>query len=296
MKDQNTIGHLTAIVTVLFWGTTFISTKVLLVDFAPLEILFFRFVMGTAALWLAYPHRMKGTTAKQELTFLAAGFSGVSLYYLFENMALTYTLASNVGVVVSAAPFFTAILAQIFLKGEEKLKGNFFIGFIVAMTGISLISFNGAKMELNPIGDLLAVGAAILWAFYSIFIRKINGYGYPTIQATRKIFVYGILGMLPLMPFSDFHLGLERFYNPVYVFNFFFLGLGASAVCFVTWNFATKVLGVLKSSVYIYLVPVVTVVFSVLILHEKITMMAVLGTILTLSGLVVSELKIGKKK
>ena len=62
-------------------------------------------------------------------------------------MALTYTFASNVGVVVSAAPFFTAILAKIFLKGEERLKGNFFVGFVVAMAGISLISFNGAKMS-----------------------------------------------------------------------------------------------------------------------------------------------------
>lgn len=296
MKNQNMMGHLTAMLTVLLWGTTFISTKILLVEFSPLEILFFRFVMGTVALTVICPRPMRGTTLRQELTFLAAGLSGVSLYYLFENVALTYTFASNVGVVVSAAPFFTAILAKIFLKGEERLKGNFFVGFVVAMAGISLISFNGAKMHLNPLGDLLAAGAALLWAFYSIFIRKINTYGYSTVQMTRRIFLYGILGMLPMLPFSEFRLGPERFGNPVYVFNFLFLGLGASAMCFATWNFATKMLGVLKSSVYIYLVPVVTMVTSVLVLHEKITVMAAAGAALTLLGLVISEMRTGDKK
>lgn len=108
--DQNkATGHLSALLTILIWGTTFISTKVLLVDFQPIEILFFRFVMGLFALLVVYPHRMKGTTGKQELTFVFAGLCGVCLYYLLENIALTYTMASNVGVIISVAPFFTAI-------------------------------------------------------------------------------------------------------------------------------------------------------------------------------------------
>ena len=83
-------------------------------DFQPIEILFFRFVMGLIALLLVCPHRMRGTTRRQELTFAAAGLCGVCLYYLLENIALTYTMASNVGVIISVAPFFTAILANIF--------------------------------------------------------------------------------------------------------------------------------------------------------------------------------------
>lgn len=73
MEQTKAAGHLPAFLTILIWGTTFISTKVLLVDFQPVEILFFRFVMGLLALLVVYPHRMKGTTGKQELTFAAAG-------------------------------------------------------------------------------------------------------------------------------------------------------------------------------------------------------------------------------
>ena len=77
MVQNKTIGHLSALLTILIWGTTFISTKVLLVDFQPVEILFFRFVMGLLALLVVYPHRMKGTMRKQELTFVVAGLCGV---------------------------------------------------------------------------------------------------------------------------------------------------------------------------------------------------------------------------
>lgn len=105
MTNKTAAGHLAALVTILIWGTTFISTKVLLQDFQPIEILFFRFVLGLIALFLVYPHPLKGTSLRQELTFAAAGLSGVCLYYLLENIALTYTMASNVGVIISVAPF-----------------------------------------------------------------------------------------------------------------------------------------------------------------------------------------------
>ncbi len=105
MESESAKGHLTALLTVVIWGTTFISTKVLLNDFLPVEILIVRFVIGFGALWLACPHTLKNTGARRELTFAAAGLCGICLYYLLENIALTYTMASNVGVIISVAPF-----------------------------------------------------------------------------------------------------------------------------------------------------------------------------------------------
>lgn len=273
----------------MIWGTTFISTKIFLVDFRPIEFLFFRFVMDLLMLSIISPHRLTGTSHKQELTFAAPGFCGICRYYLLENIALTYTMASNVGVIISVAPFFTAILSHLFLKEEGRLRVKFFGGFAVAMAGIFLISFNGAKLELNPAGDLLALLAAFVWACYSILTKRISSYGYSTILTTRRVFLYGILFMIPAMFLLDFHLELGRFVNPTYLINIIFLGLGASALCFVSWNFAVKILGTVKTSVYIYMVPVITVVTSVLILHEKITGLSILGTLLTLTGLFLSE-------
>lgn len=296
MNNKNTLGHISAILTVLIWGTTFISTKVLLTHFTPIEILFFRFSLGFIALLLIYPHKLVLTDKKQEKLFMLAGLCGVTLYFLFENIALTYSFASNIGVIVSISPFITGILTHFFLK-QEKLKLSFFLGFFVSITGVALISFNGSTvLKLNPIGDILAVLAAATWSIYSIVTKKISDYQYNTIQVTRRIFFYGLIFMLPALFFFDFHIGIDRFKEPLLLFNILFLGFGASAVCFVTWNLSLKLLGVLKTSVYIYAVPVITVAFSAFILKEKITSIAMVGTFLTLAGLFISENRINIKK
>lgn len=289
MDKKAAAGHIAALITIVIWGTTFISTKILLADFTPIEILFFRFLLGLLVLIAVYPKRLRIKDKKQELTFAAAGLCGICLYYLLENIALTYTMASNVGVIISVAPFFTAVLSHIFLKTEEKLKARFFVGFIVAMTGICLISFSGSELKLNPVGDILAVVAAFVWAVYSLLTRN-------TIQTTRRIFTYGILFMIPFLFAFDFNLDMQKFVKPEYALNLIYLGLGASALCFVTWNYAVKVLGAVKTSVYIYIVPVITVVTSVIVLKEEITWIAAIGIGLTLIGLFLSESKLKFKK
>lgn len=294
MNNKNMLGHLTAFISIFVWGTTFISTKVLLREFAPVEILVLRFSLGLFALLLAYPHRLKITDRKQELLFAGAGISGVTLYFLFENIALTYTSASNVGVIISVAPFFTAILANRFLDGE-KLRLNFLIGVIAALVGTVLISFDGSNtLSLNPMGDILALLAAVVWAIYSILTRKISEYGYNTIQTTRRVFTYGLLFMIPALFFMDFHLELSNFTKPIYLLNLLYLGLGASALCFVTWSVAVRILGAVKTSFYIYMVPVVTIITSVIILKETFTLVLGVGTALILAGLFISQ-NVGQK-
>lgn len=294
--SKTTTGHIAAMITIVIWGTTFISTKILLVDFTPIEILFFRFLLGLLVLIIVYPKRLKLKDRKQELTFAAAGLCGICLYYLLENIALTYTMASNVGVIISIAPFFTAVLSHIFMKTEERLKAQFFVGFFVAMVGICLISFNGRELELNPIGDILAVVAALVWSVYSLLTRKISSYGYNTVQTTRRIFTYGIVFMLPFLFVFDFNLDIQKVVKPEYALNLIYLGIGASALCFVTWNYAVKMLGAVKTSVYIYMVPVITVATSVIVLKEKITWVSAIGTIFTLIGLFLSESRLKIKK
>lgn len=291
-RKREVTGHVLAVITILIWGTTFISTKILLQSISPIEILFLRFMIGILALYLVYPHRLKTESRNQELYFAAAGFCGVMLYYLLENIALTYTFASNVGIIISIAPFFTAILAHFFLDGE-KLKPQFFVGFVVALFGIFLISFNGYEtLKLNPLGDILAVLAAVVWATYSVLTRKISEFHYNMVQTTRRIFLYGLLFMIPALFIFGFHPRMTVLIKPVNLFNILFLGLGASAICFVSWNSSVKILGAVKTSVYIYMVPVITVVTSILVLHEKVTGIAIFGIALTLIGLLLSEKKI----
>ncbi|MNH96080.1 putative amino-acid metabolite efflux pump [compost metagenome] len=291
-EHKTATGHSLALLTILIWGTTFISTKILLIDFMPVEILFFRFLLGYVVLILIYSRPLRTESFREELLFMAAGLCGVTLYFLVENIALVYTLASNVGVIVSIAPFLTAVLAQFFLEGE-KLHGQFLFGFGIALTGIVLIGLNGSFiLKLNPLGDLLAFLAPVVWAIYSVLMRRISQRNYHAIGSTRRVFFYGLLFMIPALFLFEFHLDLGRLGDIENIFNMLFLGLGASALCFVTWNRAVGLLGAVKTSVYIYLVPVITVAASVLILQEQITWVTGLGTGLTLLGSLISGRKI----
>lgn len=198
-------------------------------------------------------------------------------------------MVSNVGVIVSVSPFFTAIFSRIILK-DTQIKKSFFIGFIVSLFGVFLISFNGiTNFKISPIGDFLAFGAALVWSLYSILVKKISEFGYDTIQTTKRIFFYGILFMLPLTQLFDFHWNFSRFLLPTNLFNILYLGIGASGLCFITWNLAIKILGTVKTSLYIYLVPIITVLCSVIFLGEQLTVISIIGMSLTLTGLFISE-------
>lgn len=280
-------GHLFALFTVGVWGLTFVSTKVLLVGFSPVEILFYRFLIGFLALWVMRPRHIKLGGWRQELLFVGAGLTGVVLYFLFENIALTCTSASNVGVIVAVNPFFTAILSSLFLR-DEKLHATFFIGFVVAIVGIAIISWDGLGSG-SAWGDFLAVCAAAVWAVYAVLTRKISALSDDTIQLTKRTFAWGLVLMIPALFLLDFQFGFDRFLDPVMAGNLLFLGLGASAACFATWGIAVKVLGAVKTSAYIYLVPVITVSASVVILGEPLTPQIIIGVILTCAGLVLSE-------
>ncbi|MCI9884686.1 DMT family transporter [Bacillus altitudinis] len=297
MKNKQLLGHLAAMFTIFLWGSTFISTKILLTAFSPTEILFFRFFIGYLALMIIYPFTMKVQSKKHEGMFALAGLCGVVLYYFLENVALTYTFASNAGVISSVVPCFSFLLAYFLLK-DEPLHSRFFIGFFIAMTGIVLISMNGmTTFQLNPLGDALALTATIVWAFYSILSKMINQYGYHIIQVTRRVFFYGLLWMIPLIWHFKVRLDWERLTNPSFAFHLLFLGVFASAICFLTWSFSVKTIGVVKSSMYIYGVPIITMIISMIVLHESLTFMSGLGTALTLGGLLLSDKKsAGRKK
>lgn len=281
-------GHLAALFSILVWGVTFVSTKILLQDFSPLEILFMRFLLGWLALFAMCPKWLAPQGLRMEFIFACAGLSGVTLYFLFENVALTYSLASNVGVIVTASPLFTALLAWIFLK-EIKPGLCFLAGFGLAMCGISLMTFNGARLQISPLGDFLALLAALAWSVYTLLTRRLAAHGYGSIIATRRIFFYGLVFMLPLMAIEGFSVSIQELAKPANYGNLLFLGLGASALCFATWTFSIRQLGAVRTSVYIYLVPLVTVVAAAIVLHENLSFLSFAGMFMTITGLILAE-------
>ena len=290
MNTNKTLrGHLAASFCIFIWSITFISTKLLLADFSPTEILFFRFLLAYAMLLILSPRPILPRLDRQEALYAGAGLCGVTLYFLLQNIGLTYTTASNAGVIVCIAPMFTAVVSRVFGIGEP-IRKKFVGGFLLAILGCALISFNGSfVLSLNPLGDFLMLAAALSWALYCNLLTLADNGRLPLLQSTRKVFFYGLLFMLPVLPLTDFQWNFARFSTPENLFNMLFLGLLASGICFLAWNYAVGILGSVKCAVYIYANPVVTIFFAALILGESLTWISATGTILTLTGMVISE-------
>lgn len=288
MTKNKIILNLLALITVIIWSTTFIFSKILLNTFTPLEVMFYRFVIAYFILLIIYPKFHKIKSLKEESIFLICGITGGSLYFLTENSAIKISQVSNVGLILATAPIITALLAHFFTKGE-RLNKNLIYGFIIAISGVFLVMFNGSfLLKLNPAGDILALFAAISWSVYSI-LTKTFGSKYNHLYLTRKIFFYALITMIPFLGTSEFNFSINKLLNINIILNLLFLGIVASSLCYVIWNFTVNKLGVIKTNNYIYLIPAFTLIFSILILHEKIIQYSALGAFLIFLGVYVSE-------
>lgn len=296
MRNSLFLGHLLAFFTVLVWGSTFSVTKVLLEDFDAIEILFIRFFIAYWFLFVLHFRGIKWGGWRLEILFASAGLSGSCLYFLLENVALNYTSASNASLLVAISPLFTALLSALFL--QKKIGRYFFIGAILAFVGVGLVVFRGEfSFHINAFGDILCLCAGLVWSVYTILMGRIFIVckSQNALSITRKVFFYGLAFTLPflLLHFytgnGDFDKVLEGMQNLNNLTMLAFLGLLASALCYVSWNEALKHLGLIKASAYIYSVPVIGVIIAVLSLGESLNIFIVIGGFLVMKGLFLSQ-------
>ena len=292
--------HLLALATVAVWGVTFVSTKVLIgAGMQPAAIFVCRFVLAYIGLWIYMiatrePFRIWNGW-KDEGVFLILGISGGSFYFLTENTALAHTQASNVAFLVCSAPLFTAILTLLysrfgksrFARSLEKVRLGWPLvgGTLLALGGMALMVFEGKKVQLSATGDLLAIGAALCWAVYSLFMGQITR-EYGTLTATRKVFFYGLVTILPFLNGCADSFSADILCKTAVWGNLLFLGLIASLVCFLAWNVVIEKLGNVTSTNYVYLNPIFTLLTAMALLGERMTLPAAIGSIAILAGVI----------
>ena len=281
--------HFLAAVVVLIWGCTFINSKVLLNHgMEAHEIYALRFLFAYVCILFISPLNLWSESWQDELRMFVLGITGGTLYFITENEAVRIGYVNNVSFIVCTAPMVTTLLALIFIK-EVKATRNLVVGTILATLGVGFVIFNGHfVLNLNPLGDMLALCACLCWAIYSILLKNVSE-KYSAVFITRKVFFYGLVTVLPVFIFSPWHFSLNSFMRPVVWGNLLFLGFVASFMCFVLWSWVSKQLGALVASNYIYLNPISTVVFSAIFLGETMTPMAFIGSSMILFGVYLSN-------
>ncbi|MBE6260498.1 MAG: DMT family transporter [Prevotella sp.] len=293
-SERRILYHMVAFLVVAIWGSTFVFTKLLLLGgFSPAQIFTLRFLIAYAVLlifclWKGI--RWVADTWKDELLMMGLGITGGSLYFMAENEAMNHTTTTNTSLIVCLCPLFASLLIGLFYK-SERLNRTQIIGTLLAATGLVVVVLNGHfVLHLSPLGDSLAFVACLCWAVYSLLLIPANA-KYDTLFITRKVFFYGLISMTPyfiVRPGLNAHLLFEQ---PALLWNLLFLGCVASFVCYLAWNWVIKNLGAVMATNYVYFNPVTTILFAWLILSEPITIYFIIGTVLILVGMVLSDKK-----
>jgi len=292
------LGNLLGLATITIWGSTYIVSKMVLETYMPTQVLLMRFLMAAVVLTIIYPKFEKFKDLRHELLLVAAAVC-LSGYFLCENTALTKTYATNVSLIVATMPIISLILTGIVDKVNHWNK-NVIVGFIIAYTGVVIIVIGGESgSSIKIIGDGIALLAAMCFAFYSLILSKINS-EMNTIRLTRNIFYYVVviifLANLVKGNLKPEVFPLEKLLDPPMAMGLLFLGVMASSLSFMMWNQSIKYIGGMRTSKYVYFGPVITAIIAAIYLNESITMTIIIGAVLIIGGVYLSERKVSNKK
>ena len=287
--------HIVAFLTVAVWGTTFVWTKLLIINgLSPAQIFTLRFIIAYVlltgfSLWRGR-HKWLSDNWRDELTMMALGLTGGSMYFLTENESLRFTTATNTSLIVCSCPLFAMLIIALFYKSERfsRLQA---LGSLLALIGMAAVVLNGHfVLHLSPLGDTLAFSACICWALYTLLMKPVMG-RYPAMFITRKVFFYGILTILPYYIFVPDMPSLDVLMRPEVALNLLFLGSVASMLCYLTWSWCMKGLGAVICTNWVYVNPITTIIAAWLIIDEQITVYFLIGSILIIAGMYLSSKK-----
>ena len=281
--------------TVAVWGTTFVWTKLLIINgLSPAQIFTLRFIIAYVlltgfSLWRGR-HKWLSDNWRDELTMLALGLTGGSMYFLTENESLRFTTATNTSLIVCSCPLFAMLIIALFYKSERFSKRQA-LGSLVALAGMAAVVLNGHfVLHLSPLGDTLAFSACLCWALYTLLMKPVMG-RYPAMFITRKVFFYGILTILPYYIFVPDMPSWDVLTRPDVALNLLFLGSVASMLCYLTWSWCMKGLGAVVCTNWVYVNPITTIIAAWLILGEQITVYFLIGSALIIAGMYLSSKK-----
>ena len=137
-KKNILLFNLLAFASVCVWGTTFVSSKVLITNgLRPIDAFFYRFLIAYICIWVISPRKLFCNSVKYELLAAALGVTGGSAYFLAENTALQISTVTNVSLIVCTTPILTALLLSIGNR-DERMNRRQTIGSVVAFAGMVL--------------------------------------------------------------------------------------------------------------------------------------------------------------
>ncbi|HEX2925904.1 MAG TPA: DMT family transporter [Ruminiclostridium sp.] len=284
VKKSRILAVAALLVTVIFWGYSFVSTKIILNELPPLSIAFFRQLIASIVLsvFLLSRKLFVKMPLKDLLLLTASSFFGIVLYFLFENTGLKYTTASNASIIVAAVPIFTLITESLFYK--LKITGRITACVIVSIAGVFLVIFEQGSLDLtgNSLkGNFLMIGAMVSWVIYTVICKSLTRKYRGIVITTYQMIAASIL----FIPFIMHDVSKWHGITTYALINLLYLALFCSALAYYLYNVAVTNLGATVSSMFLNLIPVVSIIGGVLVLHERISVLQIAGMLLIMASL-----------
>lgn len=291
MKKSIVYYYLFAVLAMLFWGLTFVWSKIALDFYEPVTLIFLRLVISAALLGLVI--KIFGSFQKIERAdrkwFMLLALAEPFFYFLGENYGLKYVSSTISSVIIATIPLFSPFVAFLFTRERTGIFS--WLGILVSFLGIIIMIVNpdlSLNAELKGIAFLfLAVGSALL---YSAYVRKLTG-KYNALNIIVRQNLLGALYFMPLFFIFEFQSFITIQPTRELVLAVLQLAVFGSCIAFIFFTMAIAKLGMVKANIFTNLIPVFTAVFSYFVLYEVFNIQKITGIVLVLLGIVVSQIR-----
>lgn len=278
--------HLSLFFVILIWGSTFVNIKIVLPQIPPITIALLRFIIASVVMGFFLVITKQPRLKKQDLPIMIiTGFTGITAFNVLQNLGLRYAGATDAAILISMSPVFIALLSWLFLK--EKISAFQLIGISIAFTGSVLVATNGSLNNtggfdrLRVYGDMLILLSSLTWAIFSIYLKKLLTI-YPPVTIMTYSTIIGTIFLLPLS-FLEYPVNFQAI-NLAGWLNIIYLGLLASALGNLIWNWALSKVSPVTAGAYLYLSPVVSAVVAFIFLNEIPSVYTITGGIIIILG------------
>jgi drug/metabolite transporter (DMT)-like permease len=289
MHFRSITVYLLAVLSMLFWGLSYVWFKIAVQWYEPLTIIFVRLILSGAfmILFMLLTRTWQKVKRAHLKYFLLISFTQPFCYFLGESFGLKFVSSTMASVIIATIPLFSPIAAHFLVR--EKASPMIIFGIAFSFVGILLMLFN-PDLSLNaaPIGVFLLFVAVSSAVAYSVIIRKIpNEYNPVTIITFQNLM--GAAYFLPLFLIFDFQHFITVKPNSELISAILLLSFFGSTLAYVFYIIVIKAIGVIKANIFTNLIPVFTGVTSYFVLKEEFTAPKVIGMILVMLGVIISQ-------
>ncbi|MGL5379182.1 DMT family transporter [Clostridium sp.] len=278
------------LVATMFWAGAFVAGKFSIAEFPVFSLVFFRFLIATVIIFIIMV-RVEDDwkiTKDDFKMFLILGIVGMIGYHVFFFLSLKYTSATNSSLIGATNPIVTTILAFVFLK--ERVSYRSLVGILISLFGVMLITTNGDmnllfSFKFNS-GDILMIIAVICWAAYGILSKKALEL-YSPIKITGYSFLTCVVLLIPFVIFEKPWVYLPNTTISGWS-SVFYMAIFPSVFGYLIQQISIKKIGPTKTSLYINLVPVFSMVLAFFILGETISFIKIVAGVFIISGICIN--------